>query len=403
LNQCTERAQQLAVMADQSYRNGQYNLAFRYAVEGYRILYSNRNESICLPSELCSRWGTTDINVYFIRNCVSSIGFSSYFDPDKYEPILRIWKQVDRNNPEPYIRLGLLQALQSEKNGNKIPKKSLALLQHAHSMMGGERTNAAIQLIQNKVTELKVPYDGTTIYVYPILNNLTTYVLLEQGDWFEQDDLDFFRKLVQPTDRVLDLGANVGVYAISAAKRMNDLGKVVAVEPSRTTCQLLRKSTSSFSNVQVIQGAVSNKNGTGTLIKIDSPEFTQLNVGGEQNDTVDVYTLDCISSMAKCDGFDIIKMDIEGHELLAIEGAKQTIGEKSPIILYEIKEDNKYHIELVDLFKNMGYASYFYIRGTSTLARYTKNMKLDDRVLNLIAFRPNCYERIREITNIVEE
>ncbi len=107
--------------------------------------------------------------------------------------------------------------------------------------------------------------------------------------------------------------------------------------------------------------------------------------------------------MTKCDGFDIIKMDIEGHEVLALEGAKQTIGEKSPIILYEIKEKNKYHIKLIDLLENMGYSSYIYIRGTSTLTRYTKNMKLDNRVLNLIAFRPNSYKRIREIANIVEK
>ena len=61
--------------------------------------------------------------------------------------------------------------------------------------------------------------DGTTIVVPDSLNLLTTYILQEQGDWFE-DEIKFLRKLVQPGQVVIDIGANYGVYALCLARRV---------------------------------------------------------------------------------------------------------------------------------------------------------------------------------------
>jgi hypothetical protein len=42
------------------------------------------------------------------------------------------------------------------------------------------------------------------------------YVLLEQEDWFE-DEISFVRRLVQPGSRVIDIGANYGLYTLALA------------------------------------------------------------------------------------------------------------------------------------------------------------------------------------------
>jgi hypothetical protein len=55
--------------------------------------------------------------------------------------------------------------------------------------------------------------DGVRIIVPDSLNIITTYVLREQKDWFE-DEIKFLRQLLQPGDRVIDVGANYGVYTL---------------------------------------------------------------------------------------------------------------------------------------------------------------------------------------------
>ena len=55
--------------------------------------------------------------------------------------------------------------------------------------------------------------DGTKVVVPDSLDLITPYVLLEQGDWFE-DEIKFLRGVVQPGATVVDIGANYGVYAL---------------------------------------------------------------------------------------------------------------------------------------------------------------------------------------------
>ncbi|MFM7269960.1 MAG: hypothetical protein ACKOZT_15490, partial [Cyanobium sp.] len=73
------------------------------------------------------------------------------------------------------------------------------------------------------------------------LERITTYVLEEQQDWFE-DELHAVRCLLQPGDSVIDIGANLGVYALSMARVVGDTGKVRAFEPASETAALLRES-----------------------------------------------------------------------------------------------------------------------------------------------------------------
>ena len=52
--------------------------------------------------------------------------------------------------------------------------------------------------------------DGTQVIVPDSLELITSYVLQEQGDWFE-DEIKFLRAHVQPGNTVIDIGANYGV------------------------------------------------------------------------------------------------------------------------------------------------------------------------------------------------
>jgi hypothetical protein len=57
---------------------------------------------------------------------------------------------------------------------------------------------------------------GFRIVVPADLGAISTYVFLEQEDWFE-DEAELVRRLARPGFRMLDIGANVGFYSLAAA------------------------------------------------------------------------------------------------------------------------------------------------------------------------------------------
>src|SRR5215470_15490642 len=80
--------------------------------------------------------------------------------------------------------------------------------------------------------------DGTQVVVPDSLDLITPYVLREQQDWFE-DEIKFLRRLLKPGDKVIDIGANYGVYTLSMARTVGPEGRVWAFEPASGTASLL--------------------------------------------------------------------------------------------------------------------------------------------------------------------
>ena len=52
---------------------------------------------------------------------------------------------------------------------------------------------------------------------------------------------------------------------------------------------------------------------------------------------------------------DFIKIDVEQYEWFALQGAKETIETYHPVIMMEVKEDNPYEAEIMDLMQKHGY------------------------------------------------
>lgn len=119
--------------------------------------------------------------------------------------------------------------------------------------------------------------DGVRIIVPDSLNLITTYVLCEQEDWFE-DEIKFLRHLLQPGQRVIDIGANYGVYTLSMAKLVGPAGRVWAFEPASTTASLLAESITAndFRQVVLENKALSNMKGTAQLSLNENSELNAL-------------------------------------------------------------------------------------------------------------------------------
>lgn len=163
---------------------------------------------------------------------------------------------------------------------------------------------------------------------------LAAYV--SQNGYFERGSEMLFRKLAKPTDTVIDIGANLGIYTLHAAS----LGcKVVSFEPTLNTFHLLNENirvngffesgrieTYNFAVGEAVKDAqisiVAGISGWNNLF--DSEE-----IGDKQ--PVKVVALDhqfvCNSRV------DIVKIDVEGGELYVLQGMKRILTENPSIKL----------------------------------------------------------------------
>lgn len=386
------------ISADKFYQVGQRFKAAKYAVKAFNELSSDNNGEKA-PPQLLERYNADDLQSLVLNFCMEIMAFSSYFSTDKYCLIYSRAQEINPSNPEINLRIGLVLALQARFRNVKTQDKCIKLLEITDRKLDTERSKAVLALAKGELKELSLPYDLARIHLYPDLSNITTYVLLEQGDWFEKSDLNLFRSIIRQDDIVLDLGANVGVYAVSAAARTS--GKVIAVEPALQTFELLNRSASQFSNMTAIHTAISDKAGTAFLSHGGSSENFKLSDNNEtQGEEVPLVTVDDLAVEHGIESVDIIKMNIEGHELKALDGAKKIIANGSPIIFYEVKNRGNLHPELIDAFKDLGYDSYFALPDAKTLVKYDKDIQLDRSLLNMIAIRPESLEHLEGLVNI---
>jgi FkbM family methyltransferase len=172
---------------------------------------------------------------------------------------------------------------------------------------------------------------------------------------------------------VLDIGANIGYYALMELNLIGPAGYLIAVEPSPWNIDLLNRNldlNGKRDNVRVIAGAISSSRGTDTFHLASSSNLnTFQNYGtvkqhltGEKIE-VDTYRVSEVLTSEELDrGVDLIRMDVEGHEVDVINGMIDDIksGTLSPSIIFETHisrytKDNDMAVSLQNLF-NYGYS-----------------------------------------------
>ncbi len=231
--------------------------------------------------------------------------------------------------------------------------------------------------------------DGVRVVVPDSLDLITCYVLKEQQDWFE-DEIKFLRRLLQPGQRIIDIGANLGVYTLSMARTVGPTGRVWAFEPASSTAGLLAQgiAANGFGHVVLEQCALSSESGTLRLTLNDQSELNSLVRDGEPSgasEEVQVSTLDECRERHGWRDIAFIKIDAEGEERNILNGGKRFLAEESPLIQYEVKAGTQVHMELVDHFAALGYPSYRLVPGLGILAPFDRAARPDTYLLNLFA------------------
>ena len=223
--------------------------------------------------------------------------------------------------------------------------------------------------------------DGTRLDLPPTLKNITTYVVLEQGRWFEKETR-FLTAWLKPDMTVIDIGANVGVYSLPMARQVR---WVFAYEPGSDARDHLERGRrlNRLDNLEIIPTALSDSPREGYLTSGHSNELNRL---GESGEKVHITSLDHEDSVRAWSP-DFIKIDAEFEEPRVVEGGRKFFAQRSPLVMYEIA-DKPGVPQLVEAFATLGYRSYRCLPTVPLLVPYGADDPIAYEV-NLFAAKPD--------------
>lgn len=236
--------------------------------------------------------------------------------------------------------------------------------------------------------------DGVRIVVPDDLRITSTYVLLEQQDWFE-DEIRFLRAAMQPGMRAIDAGANFGVYTLALARCVGASGRVWAVEPGEPAANYLARSIAAngFSQAELLRCALSRADGSGFLDASVTPELRRL-VAASSAAAISVRSLDSLAAERGIDNIDFVKIDVEGEEANVLEGAAGFLKRESPLLMLEFLAEKKFNEDIFAPLYRHGYDCFRLVPGIQALAPFYESEEPDAYQLNIFACPPPRAQRL---------
>lgn len=278
--------------------------------------------------------------------------------------------------------------------------------------------------------------------VIPLLERLRRFRTIPDDPlWFRlelltQNHENETRKQIEACLRpgmvVLDVGAHIGYYARICARLVGSNGRVVAFEPHPRTFGVLQANTARFAGIDALQIAAAEQEGSAqlhdylmmsasgslhydaSLHELQRAQLSEFDIAPRMNSgfsrqTYDVRTAPIDACLAELgiERVDLVKMDIEGAEIDALRGMRQTISnspgltlimEYNPQALHSFGHDPA---AALDEVLRMGFSQMFMIRSDGSLTeltgeaakigRLTENLMSNMGVVNVL-FRRNAAE-----------
>lgn len=178
----------------------------------------------------------------------------------------------------------------------------------------------------------------------------------------------FLRGELKPDDVVLDIGANIGLHSLVAARQLRDLGgggRVIAFEPAADSVGKLRDAAerNKLADLITLVPAALGERKYQAALHADSrydpadSGVRSLQADGEVVQDVPVIRLDDWAREQALERLDVVKLDVEGSEAAALSGAAKTLIRLQPraVLVEDKRPDLRRRLHAV--LDELGYRS----------------------------------------------
>ncbi len=154
-------------------------------------------------------------------------------------------------------------------------------------------------------------------------------------------ELAFLDRFISSGSVAIDAGANCGIYTVAMAKLVGSSGRVIALEPGEQAGQTLQRNIelNGLDHVRLVRKALSDRDGSARLYHHGGPVGYSIAAGETedgQSEEISSISLDSLLQQEGLDRVDLLKMDIEGAEELALRGAETMLTSSRPVIVFEL-------------------------------------------------------------------
>lgn len=183
-------------------------------------------------------------------------------------------------------------------------------------------------------------------YIF-LTNDAIGNTIIRDGSW-EKHITELLTGYLKPDHNCLDIGANFGYHTVTMGLLTKEKGKVFAFEPMQLFFNQIKANLylNGLTNVKIFKNAVGNKeenifisepniNPNHPIINHGITSITKHGTIGNKQDIVKMLTIDTIS--LELPKINFIKLDVQGCELLTLQGAKNKILKDNPLLVVEIE------------------------------------------------------------------
>jgi FkbM family methyltransferase len=234
-------------------------------------------------------------------------------------------------------------------------KKSFSAAKHSRmitvSKLAEKIFKSMTWMISNKLKyeyTIAVDFEGLKMLIRPFI---LFEIIMVSGLWEPYVKLILDQE-IKKTDTVVDIGANIGVYAIPLAMKVR---KVIAFEPDPVTAGILEKSVrlNQLDNVTVVKKLVGNSKGKARFGLSKIPMVSSVTATDHLESIVEMETVD-LDSFLIMERVDWLLIDVEGYETKVLDGARNILLKDFPKIIVELSPSNLDHVQ--EMLTKIGYS-----------------------------------------------